>query len=267
MLGGDGTVGSPNTGWPRYNRIATQPVPYVGPGQISWFQFTIQAPAAAGTYKLYLRPMIEGAAWMEDYGVFWLVTVLNADGTYAPRAAEPGCRDWPVELGPMMAKLPLPDQLCLEPYELQPGAPQNCVPLAGCYWMRARYSIGNPPIFYDYPRNAVWMNPTVRGTPSEAHLVAHETCHAYQHRVVTDSGSDFDFAHWDFLPVGLEFEIAWRKFKAFYPDGFRNWYGGERNQMFENGAEVCAAWYVPFQTANTAMWPPLAEWAQKWLPK
>ena len=80
-LGGDGTAGSPSTGWPRYNRIAIQPAPYVGPGQVAWFQFTIQAPLVAGTYRLYLRPLIEGAAWMEDYGVFWLVTVLNADGT------------------------------------------------------------------------------------------------------------------------------------------------------------------------------------------
>jgi hypothetical protein len=28
-----------------------------------------------GTYRLYLRPLVEGATWMEDYGVFWLVTV------------------------------------------------------------------------------------------------------------------------------------------------------------------------------------------------
>ena len=80
-LGGDGTAGSPATGWPRYNRIAIQPAEYVGPGQVSWFQFTIQAPATAGYYRLYLRPLIEGAAWLEDFGVFWLVTVLNADGS------------------------------------------------------------------------------------------------------------------------------------------------------------------------------------------
>ncbi len=74
-LGGDGQVGTPNTGWPRYNRIAVQPAPYVGPDQVAWFQFTIQAPATPGTYRLYLRPLIEGAQWMEDYGVFWVVTV------------------------------------------------------------------------------------------------------------------------------------------------------------------------------------------------
>jgi len=75
VLGGDGQFGSPDTGWPRYDRVAVQPAAYVGPGQIAWFQFTIQAPAAAGVYRLYLRPLIEGAAWLEDYGVFWVVTV------------------------------------------------------------------------------------------------------------------------------------------------------------------------------------------------
>jgi len=83
-LGGDGTNGSPATGWPRYNRIAIQPAPYVGPGQVAWFQFTIQAPATPGFYRLYLRPLIEGATWLEDFGVYWLVTVLNPDGTRPP---------------------------------------------------------------------------------------------------------------------------------------------------------------------------------------
>src|SRR5206468_5533935 len=85
-LGGDG-IGSPSTGWPRANRIAVQPAPYVGPGQVAWFQFTIQAPLTPGTYRLYLRPLVEGATWMEDFGVFWLVTVLNPDGTRPPDPA------------------------------------------------------------------------------------------------------------------------------------------------------------------------------------
>jgi hypothetical protein len=78
-LGGDGQLGSPATGWPRYNRVAAQPADYVGPGQVAWFQFTIQAPQSPGTYKLYIRPLIEGATWMEDYGVFWQVTVKDSD--------------------------------------------------------------------------------------------------------------------------------------------------------------------------------------------
>jgi hypothetical protein len=74
-LGGDGTNGSPSTGWPRYNRVAAQPAAYVGPGQIAWFQFIIKAPMTSGTYRVYVRPLIEGTLWMEDAGVFWQVTV------------------------------------------------------------------------------------------------------------------------------------------------------------------------------------------------
>jgi hypothetical protein len=84
LLGGDGTSGSPNTGWPRFNRLATQPAPYVGPGQVAWFQFRVRAPGTPGRYSLALRPLIEGAEWMEDYGVFWNVAVLNPDGTAPP---------------------------------------------------------------------------------------------------------------------------------------------------------------------------------------
>jgi uncharacterized lipoprotein YddW (UPF0748 family) len=75
MVGGDGAAGSPNTGWPRYNRVAVQPARWVGPNQVAWFQFTIVAPSAPGTYRLAIRPLVEGAQWMEDYGVFWIVTV------------------------------------------------------------------------------------------------------------------------------------------------------------------------------------------------
>jgi hypothetical protein len=81
ILGGDGQLGSPETGWPRFNRIAQQPAPYVGPGQVAWFQFGLQAPSLPGTYRLYVRPLIEGAQWLEDIGVFWQVIVLNPDGT------------------------------------------------------------------------------------------------------------------------------------------------------------------------------------------
>jgi len=87
VLGGDGTNGSPATGWTRYDRPAVQPAAYVGPGQIAWFQFTVQAPSTPGVYRLALRPLIEGAQWMEDYGVFWYVTVLNPDGTRPPMPA------------------------------------------------------------------------------------------------------------------------------------------------------------------------------------
>lgn len=81
QLGGDGSLGTPNTGWPRYDRLSAQHAPYVGPGQVAWFRFMLQAPKTPGWYRLHLRPLIEGAQWMEDEGIYWQVVVLNADGT------------------------------------------------------------------------------------------------------------------------------------------------------------------------------------------
>ncbi len=81
ILGGDGSAGSPATGWTAANRLAVQPADYVGPGQVAWFQFTVQAPTTPGVYKLGIRPLVEGKQWLEDYGVFWFVTVKQDDET------------------------------------------------------------------------------------------------------------------------------------------------------------------------------------------
>ncbi len=90
VIGGDGQRGSPNTGWPRFDRVAVQPAGYVGPGQVAWFTFTVQAPVTPGVYRVGIRPLIEGAQWMEDYGVYWEITVLNPDGSDPrPQPADP----------------------------------------------------------------------------------------------------------------------------------------------------------------------------------
>ena len=97
VLGGDGTNGSANTAWPRYNRVAAQPADYVGPGQVAWFQFKVQAPTIPGVYVVGLRPVIEGTQWMEDIGVFWVVWVRNPDGTMPPPSSRPACSVcWPL---------------------------------------------------------------------------------------------------------------------------------------------------------------------------
>jgi peptidoglycan/xylan/chitin deacetylase (PgdA/CDA1 family) len=79
-------LGGVDTGWPAANRVAAQSAAYVGPGQVSWFQFTLRAPAAPGSYRLALRPLVEGAQWLEDEGVFWTIVVKAED---ALPAAQP----------------------------------------------------------------------------------------------------------------------------------------------------------------------------------
>jgi hypothetical protein len=96
VLGGDGQLGSPDTGWPRYNRVAIQPANYVGPNQVAWFQFNIRAPQIPGTYDLYIRSLIEGAQWMEDYGIFWRITVPASAPVGAP--AKLGCTASPASI-------------------------------------------------------------------------------------------------------------------------------------------------------------------------
>ena len=81
ILGGNATHASIQTRWSEYNRPAVQPASWVGPGQVAWFQFTVKAPATPGTYRLYLRPLIEGQQWLEDFGVYWDVTVLATTTT------------------------------------------------------------------------------------------------------------------------------------------------------------------------------------------
>ena len=72
-----------SVGWPTPNRAAIQTTPYVGPGQVMWFQFSIEAPTTPGTYKLGLRPVLEGQQWLEDPNLTFYVLV-KADDDHVP---------------------------------------------------------------------------------------------------------------------------------------------------------------------------------------
>jgi uncharacterized protein YkwD len=62
--------------WPLPNRVATQSEAVVNAGQTATFTFQVKAPAAPGVYSIHLRPVIDGVTWMEDEGVFLIVTVV-----------------------------------------------------------------------------------------------------------------------------------------------------------------------------------------------
>jgi hypothetical protein len=59
-----------STRWLSGNRPAQQTTTYVAPGQQAWFIVELTAPSAPGTYRLYLRPVIDGAQWLEDAGAY-----------------------------------------------------------------------------------------------------------------------------------------------------------------------------------------------------
>lgn len=60
--------------WLAPDRPAAQTESAVGPGQNATFTFQIRG-TKTGDFLLHLRPVIDGIAWMEDEGVFFLITV------------------------------------------------------------------------------------------------------------------------------------------------------------------------------------------------
>jgi thermitase len=63
-----------DSSWSGNNRIAMQES-YVEVGGLAHFNFTVTAPSgASGTYKEYFNLVTEGITWMNDLGIYWLVT-------------------------------------------------------------------------------------------------------------------------------------------------------------------------------------------------
>ncbi|MEX2229819.1 MAG: CAP domain-containing protein, partial [Dehalococcoidia bacterium] len=73
--GDDRTWSSLGVGWPTPDRVAIQDQATVLPGATGSFTFRVRAPQTPGTYRIHLRPVVDGTTWLEDYGVFLVVTV------------------------------------------------------------------------------------------------------------------------------------------------------------------------------------------------
>ena len=72
-LGGGGAGCPVSTGWQECNRVwqSQQSVP---PGTYAGFTFNMFSPYnSPGSHRLYMRPVIDGVTWMEDYGVWWQI--------------------------------------------------------------------------------------------------------------------------------------------------------------------------------------------------
>jgi hypothetical protein len=89
--GDDRSLSSIGIGWPTPDRPAIQAETTVAPDGIGTFRFTLRAPATPGTYAVHLRPVIDGLTWMEDQGVYMVITVdLGFHSSWA------GQSDYPV---------------------------------------------------------------------------------------------------------------------------------------------------------------------------
>ncbi len=51
----------------------------VKPQERAVFMFDITAPSTPGTYREYFRPVVENISWLEDYGIFWDITVKSIE--------------------------------------------------------------------------------------------------------------------------------------------------------------------------------------------
>ncbi|HEV2010657.1 MAG TPA: CAP domain-containing protein [Candidatus Limnocylindria bacterium] len=82
-----------NDGWLSANRLATTTESSVAPGQTGTFTFNVRAPSTPGTYRLPLRPVIDGVTWMEDSGVFMVIlSTTSFHSHWASQSAYPTLR-------------------------------------------------------------------------------------------------------------------------------------------------------------------------------
>ncbi len=77
VVADDETWAPLGVGWLSANRVAAQSEASVAPGATGSFVFQVRAPSTPGVYRIALRPVIDGTVWMEDEGVFLVVTVTN----------------------------------------------------------------------------------------------------------------------------------------------------------------------------------------------
>jgi hypothetical protein len=75
VVGDVETWASLGVGWASANRVATQLEGTVMPGGTGTFVFQVRAPSTPGVYRIAVRPVIDGTVWMEDQGVFLVITV------------------------------------------------------------------------------------------------------------------------------------------------------------------------------------------------
>ncbi len=75
--GDDRTWSSLAVLWLTPDRPAAQAEATVAPGSLGTFSFQVRAPTLPGTYLIHLRPVVDGTSWLEDDGVYLVVTVTN----------------------------------------------------------------------------------------------------------------------------------------------------------------------------------------------
>ena len=68
-------------GWPAPDRPAVQAEDLVPPGGAATFSFGVKG-TRPGTFLVPLRGVVDGAAWMDDLGIYTVITVLEKSARF-----------------------------------------------------------------------------------------------------------------------------------------------------------------------------------------
>ena len=157
------------------------------------------------------------------------------------------CVPWPPAVNDMLQRLPVVEGLCLV---RAPGT--------------------GPSQYIARDRTVVYVSPAPAS--GEIGSIAHEICHAHQHRVALDAGTyPGPLLGWLASPEGTDFvEITgWRLDDDRWIEQSEPWSFGYPNPL-EESAQFCAAYYNAsgfFDAADLRRSAPLRyEWATRWLP-
>ena len=208
----------------------------------------IVAPAATSTTFAVTIGTVFASTSATITGAFGGVTKIAALTVTDARS----CSPWPAELSEMLAKLPVPDGLCL---------------------IRMP---GSGPSYYDAgSRASVYVSPSpVHG---ELGAISHENGHAHQHRVALDAGTSGELLGWLATAEGSSFVdiVGWRR------DGVAWTAPCECNQNcgptvgppnpLEDAAQYIAFWYNPGGVFNPIdlrrNCPRHYQWLERWIPQ
>lgn len=71
-----------DTSWISGSRAARLKETQIKSSEVGSFEFAVQAPAQTGSYQEYFTPVIEGAMWLKDIGLYYHINVVSAVSPY-----------------------------------------------------------------------------------------------------------------------------------------------------------------------------------------
>lgn len=191
--------------------------------------------------------------------------------TLGLRVVNAQCAKWPDDARVLaaMTQLLLPPSLCLLRATASAAGTLTCT-VVGCVAISTSCVQNGSCIQVMDGENPHYVLVLVRppeGLPpehAEDYTLTRYLCLLHQERTLIDA--DLRGRSWLTTLEGREFSSAFATFVGTYPEAAREW--GTRPSDVDNYADVCAGWYYPqVPKLRVDAYPPLAKFAEKWLPK